>query len=478
MRRRVSIRTWLTLVYTTIFSGILVLYMVGAGALHYWQLNDQLYREEVQDEETVEGLLYIAPDGRMRIRDDYHGKPESKLLLDRLLEVLDLNGHVLFRNERLNGTDLGGSLVPHEVTRGYFARQMKLGDGRDVLAITHLHPMQGRWILIRLAYSTDPLRTRLVEFLAALAMAMPVALIAAAFGGYRAAGHVLNPLDNMARLAGNITANKLSERVPVENPNDEFGHMAQVLNALLERLEGAFNRMKRFTSDVSHELRTPLASLRSVGEVGLERNHTPAEYREIIGSMLEEVSRLSVMTDALLTIAHADSGEVELHRTVFPVSELVLESLSVVGVLAEEKNQIISVAGGNAISVCADRGLLRMALINLLDNAVKYSPTGGAIRVRWDAARDLTAGERLAELIVEDNGPGIPAAERHRVFDRFYRVDEGRAREAGGAGLGLAIAKWAVEVHGGEVMLDASEGGGTRFSITLPMSHSQAPART
>jgi len=246
--------------------------------------------------------------------------------------------------------------------------------------------------------------------------------------------------------------------------------MARVLNGLLVRLGESFEKLQHFTSDVSHELRTPLAAIRSVGEVGLQEDHSTEKYRDIIGSMLEEVARLTAMIDTLLTIAHADSGVVELHRTVFPLNDLVQESVAVVGVLAEDKKQTILVDGQSQLSVSADRNFLRMAVINLLDNAVKYSPAGSTVRLRLsdgDAISDLA---QFVELAIEDEGPGIPEDKAARVFDRFYRVDEGRTRDAGGAGLGLAIAKWAVETHGGTIDLKSRLPNGSVFYIRLPIA--------
>ena len=463
--RPTYIRVRLTLWYISIFSLIMGLYVSATCAIQYWELNEQLYNAEVQDMETVEGLLYFTPDGRMLLNEEYHSHPDSKLLLDRLMEVLDPNGTVLFRNEKLNGLALGGPPLPQEASVRHFATRMRLADGRTVLAVSHYHPVQGNRVLIRIAYSIEPLRRRLIELLIVLILVLPLALIAAGFAGYRVAGKALNPLAAMADLTDQITATRLNSRVPVENPNDEFGRMARVLNDLLERLEESFQKLQRFTSDVSHELRTPLTSMRSVGEVGLQQRHSDAEYRDIIGSMLEEVGRLTSMIDTLLTIAHADSGSIQLHRTVFPIMELVEESVGVVGVLAEEKKQTISVAGDSDLSVSADRGFLRMAVINLLDNAVKYSPAGSAIHILLEPSRE----ERYVNLAITDEGPGIPIGEVCRVFDRFYRLDEGRTREGGGAGLGLAIAKWSVEAHGGEILLDSTPGTGSTFTIRFPV---------
>jgi heavy metal sensor kinase len=462
------IRDRLTLWYVSIFGAVLAIYICGACILQYWQLRDQLHHAEIEDIETVEGLLYFTSDGRLLLHEDYHSHPQSRLLLDRYMEVLSPNGEVLFRNERLRGMYLDGAPALHEGEVGYAATRMPLADGTPVLAISHLHYFEGKPLLIRLAYSTEPLRERLLEFIGLLMLAMPLALVAAGFAGYRVAGKALNPLEQMARKTEQITVRRLNERIPVDNPNDELGHMARVLNGLLARLGESFEKLQHFTSDVSHELRTPLAAMRSVGEVGLQEDHSTEKYRDIIGSMLEEVARLTAMIDTLLTIAHADSGAIELQRSVFPMMDLVQESVGVVSVLAEEKKQTISVEGDNEIAIFADRSFLRMAVINLLDNAVKYSPAGSTIHLSLLSAEDPGYQAGLVHLAIEDEGPGVSEDEASLVFDRFYRVDEGRTRDAGGAGLGLAIAKWAVEVHGGSIRLTPRLPNGSIFSIQLP----------
>jgi heavy metal sensor kinase len=468
--RPTFIRDRLTLWYIGIFGMVLAIYICGACILQYWQLSDQLHHAEIEDVETVEGLLYFAPDGRLLLQEDYHSHPQSRLLLDRYMEVLTPNGQVLFRNDRLREMELGGTPVPHEGEVGYTSKRIRLTDGTPVLALSHVHMLLGKPLLIRLGYSTEPLRRRLWEFVEFLLLAMPIALIATGFAGYRVAGKALNPLEQMARQTEQITARRLDERIPVDNPKDEFGHMARVLNGLLARLGESFEKLQHFTSDVSHELRTPLAAMRSVGEVGLQADHSPEKYRDIIGSMLEEVARLTAMIDTLLTIAHADSGEVKLHRTVFALNDLVQESVTVVGVLAEDKKQTIVISGESQLNLSADRNFLRMAVINLLDNAVKYSPAGTTIHLRVFDGGVSSADAEFVELTIEDEGSGIAEDKAERVFDRFYRVDEGRTRDAGGAGLGLAIAKWAVEAHGGTISLQPRLPNGSVFSIRLPIA--------
>ncbi len=466
----VHIRGRLTLWNIGIFGLVLSAYVGGACIIQYTQLTDQLYHAEVQDMETVQGLLYFAPDGALSLHEEYFNRAQSRLLLERLMEVLDPNGQVLFRNRKLNGMPLGGPLRPAEGVDGFSPRSLRMADGTPVLAISHRHSIAGTPLLIRLAYSTEPLRFRVIQLFGVLMLLMPVALIAAGFTGYRLAGKALDPLEKMAQLTEHITERRLSERIPIQNPGDELGHMARVLNGLLERLENAFEKLQRFTADVSHELRTPLAAMRSVGEVGLQQDRNAADYRDIIGSMLEEVGKLTSMVDTLLTIAQAGPNAPELHPTAFSLLDLVQEAVAVASVLAEEKKQSILVAGDGRIPVRADRAFLRMVVVNLLDNAVKYSPSGTAIRLSLVSGDSQQGQPRFVELAVQDEGPGIPVRDAERVFDRFYRVDEARTRETGGAGLGLSIARWAVEANGGEIGLRPGPQGGAIFWIKLPIA--------
>jgi len=175
------------------------------------------------------------------------------------------------------------------------------------------------------------------------------------------------------------------------------------------------------------------------------------------------------MIDTLLTIAHADSGAIQLQQTTFALMDLVQEAVAVIGVLAEDKDQTLSVTGDQRALVCADRAFLRMALVNLLDNAVKYSPAGSSLHASLHIVGSDTGPVRFVELAIQDEGPGIPEDARKRVFDRFYRLDEARSRDSGGFGLGLPIAKWAVEAHGGTITVKTSFPTGAIFCIKLPV---------
>jgi heavy metal sensor kinase len=457
------VRHRLTLWYVAVFGVILLLFIGAATLLEYWQLTQQMYHAEIQDIETAEGLLAFAPDGRLVLHEEYHNHPENILSLDRYMQVMTPEGRVLLRNAKLGSRDLGGPGFPSEGSVGYYPRAFQLADGTQLLLISHIHSIDGKSLLIRLAYEAAPVKRGVLRFLMMLLVAVPPALLLAGLGGYRMALKVLRPLGSMASQAETITANHLEQRLVVENPDDELGHMARVLNDLLQRLQDSFDNLKRFTADASHELRTPLASIRSVGEVGLQRLHTPEEYRDTIGSMLEEVTRLTEMVDGLLSISRADAGQIALHRATFPALDLAREVVGLLGLLAEEKGQRIQLDGDGALLVNADRMVLQRGLANIFENAIKHSPAATLISV------GVSRVGEWVEISVEDRGELIAEELRLKVFERFFRVDASRSREAGGSGLGLAIAKWAVEANDGSIWVEAGTDGGNLFVIRVPL---------
>jgi heavy metal sensor kinase len=321
----------------------------------------------------------------------------------------------------------------------------------------------GRELIVQVARPATPIQEDLRYFLYLLLLGLPFCIALAGLGGYVLARRSLAPMDRMAAQARLITANRMSDRLPVDNPNDELGRLSTVFNDTLTRLQSSFDQMRRFTSDASHELRTPLTAIRSVGEVGLREKRGEGEYREIIGSMLEEADNLSRLVDRLLLLSRAETGDAMLARESVDLTDLVEEVAAQLGVLAEEKQQSIAIEGKGTPKWTGDRMVLRQALINLIDNAIKYTQPGGHIAVH------VAQMYRKVVIDVIDDGPGIPEDLRNRVFDRFYRVDKSRSRENGGTGLGLAIAKSAVEVQGGTVSLESSNGApGSVFRITLP----------
>ncbi len=462
-----NLRVRLTLWYGCAFAILLVLHIGVATYVHYRQLVDQALHAQIQDLETVEGLLYQTSDGHILLNENYFNRPQLRLRLDRLLEVLSPDGQILYQGDRLNGVNLGGEVLQDEGKNdNYNERTTRLSDGRDVFIISHFHLLNGRPIIIRVAYVRAPLYASVWRFLLVLLALAPLAIAIAVLVVYRITRRALSPLTTMVGRAQKITAERLNERLPVEYPSDDLGHTAQVFNELLQRLEDSFTQLRRFTSDASHELRTPLASLRSIGEVSLRNSHSGEEYREVIASMLEEVRRLTRLVDSLLVISRADSGQITLRLSTISCMEVVEEVSELVGILAEDKQQTILIEGDRALLIHVDRGILRHAILNLIDNAIKYSPEGGEIRVEVNKI-----GNETAQITVSDQGKGIAVADQSLIFDRFYRADEGRSRETGGTGLGLSIAKWAVEVHDGKIGVDPAYTAGNRFYIRLPISH-------
>ncbi|HTS75638.1 MAG TPA: heavy metal sensor histidine kinase [Bryobacteraceae bacterium] len=459
------LRTRLTLWYVSVLAALLALAWGGTCALLFWQLRSQLGRLSVQEIETVEGLLYFTPQGDLLVKQDYHNHPQSKEVIDRFLEVRAADGAVLYRNDRLGDRALGGPVFRGEGVGGYSERSARLSDGTRVRLVSRVHVLDGRRLLIRLAHSEEPLYSRLDDLLAASLIVLPLVLLAAWLAGDRLARRALAPIEQMCRRAREITPEKLDTRLPLENADEEIRALGAVFNQTLARLERAFEQLRRFTADASHELRTPLAMVRSVGEVGLQKDGTRAEYRDIIGSMLEEVNRLTALVENLLTLSRADSGRLPLHPARVAALQQVREAAALFEILIEEKSQRVVIEGDESARIEADPVVLRQALVNLMHNAVRYTPCGGSIAVRVRAAGASVAIE------IEDDGPGIPPQDQPRVFDRFYRVDQARSSESGGAGLGLSIAKWAVEAHGGALTLESASGKGCRFQMKLPSAN-------
>jgi heavy metal sensor kinase len=462
-----QVRTRLTLWHVAMLAGVLAVYLGGVSLLLFWQAENILKRIAAEDLETLKGLLFVADDGQVGVREDYHHHTDWKQVQERMLEILGPDGSILYRNERLGNRSLGGPPFAGEGEKGYSGRTARMSDGTPVILISRRYGLQGLSILIRVGYSQDLIWDQLKQTLLVLLLASPLVLAGAAWAGYKIVGRTLGPVSQMAHRAEQINSERLNERLPVENPQDELGHLAGVFNAMLSRIEQSFEQLRRFTSDASHELRTPLAAIRSIGEVRLQESASPEEYRDTIGSMLEEVNRLTYIVESLLTLSRADAGQIRIQVSVFPLVPLVREAAALLQVLIEDKHLKFTLAGDESLGAQADRLHVRQAIVNILHNAVKFTPSGGSISARVECR-----GDSRVELSVTDTGPGIPAEHLSKVFERFYRIDESRTGRhmdnEMGAGLGLSVAQWAVQANNGEIGARSAQATGATFWIRLP----------
>ena len=266
----------------------------------------------------------------------------------------------------------------------------------------------------------------------------------------------------MSDQAKHITATNLQKRLKVRNPNDELGHLAGVFNEMLSRLEHSFENMRQFMADASHELRTPLSIIRGEADVSLSQDRNEGEYKESLAIIQDESRRLSRIVDDMLALARADAGQHPVRASDFYLNDLVEEACRSMQVLAGHKGVQLILAPAEDLPFHGDEDMLRRLILNLIDNAIKYTPAGGSVFVKTEAAQSDV------KIIVSDTGVGIPAEAAPHVFERFYRVDTARSRAEGGSGLGLAIAKWVAEAHNGSIDLTANSGSGSTFTVSLP----------
>lgn len=328
------------------------------------------------------------------------------------------------------------------------------------------------WLLVILR-SLLPQQEMLEQIRWAFAWLIPFSVVFAGIGGYFLARKSLAPVTAMGRQAERISATNLHERLAVRNANDELGRLARTFNDLLDRLHQSFERQRRFISDASHELRTPISILSGEAEVALSKpSRPPEEYRESLTVLQHEAKRLARIVEDLFTLTRADAGEYRLAFKDFYLDELIADCVRAARALGQAKDVTLAALTPNEMPVRADEDLLRRMILNLLDNAIKYTPAGGNVLVACSAAPDGY------DLTVTDSGVGIPAEVQSRIFERFFRTDTARSRSGkdGGAGLGLSIARWIAEAHFGSIKLVRSDATGSIFQVRIPLSGEPVPS--
>ncbi len=459
---RSSVRARIALWFAGALTAILVIYSVG---IYVWLDHSLVSRVDEQlheDYEAAEENLKPLPDRKVSWTGVYeHGEDALEKGTERWLDVWDMKGQVLYSNKP--GEVTSSPFSAGCTAEKYHYETVKLPGSGSVRTMCGTHTIGDIPAVIQVTRSLDPVYRSLGALILIIGIALPIAIGASGVGGYLLAKRALAPIGKMVQRAKTITADRLTERLPVENSEDELGDLASTFNDTFARLQQSFEQMRRFTADASHELRTPLTAIRSVGEVYLRKQEHGKHCSEVVVSMLEEVHRMHQLIESLLTLSRADAGQVRRNAKSADLGELAKDVVKHLGVLAEEKKQHIRVQSQGAIMAMLDPAILRHAVVNLVDNAIKYSPENSEINV------NVRGQDGKAVLEVKDHGPGISPEDHSRVFDRFYRVDKSRSRDLGGFGLGLSIAKWAVEINDGKLELDSREGSGSSFRITFPL---------
>ena len=449
---------------TAWYAVLLAIILAGLSTFLVLQL-----RADLEDTVTVEvrsGSLEIARAYRTEGVGDFrdasrtvlpHGSAASQIVAPGG-RVLASFGEPLSRRLLVPKESVGRALAGERQTM-----TLRLGAHRYRAAVVPVRRL-GRERVIVVAESLRHVDESVSKVLLLLLLGLPAALAATAAGGWWLARKALRPVERMTSKAEEIGIDRLHERIAPPRTEDEIGHLALTLNAMLDRLERGVEEKHRLIADASHELRTPLAAMRAELDVSLMDDELSPSSREVLESTREEVDRMSRIVANLLTLARVDEGRLELLKTRVDLGAAIQEAVRPLQPLAAAKRLTLEV-NGEHVEAEADPQRLHQALTNFIENAIKFSTPGGQVCV--------SAWEHNGEVgvTVKDTGPGIPADARAQVFDRFYRADPARGREGSGSGLGLSICREVADAHGGRVWVESEEGEGSSFSLALPAQH-------
>lgn len=468
-----SVRVKLTLWHL----GVLALTLIAFSAIVYALLRQSLYeRLDAGLRAELRGMaatLERETAAGSSLRDAATRAQEERTIQRQATAVYDEEGRVIAERPTRSGKRArlpSLELIPEDDTYFYTITEEEDGgrDGRRVaVRRIEIEPSGARY-LFAASQPLDRVVEELAEMRQTLLLAIPLALGLAGVGGWFLARRSLAPVVSMSEHARRIGAENLGERLPIANPRDELGRLASTFNELLARLDASFEQQRRFMADASHELRTPLSVIRTATAVALEReSRTEGEYREAIDLVGDQARRLTRIVEDMFMLARADAGQRLLQRSDFYLEEVVSESARAAAVLGARKGVAVEMREAQEAPCSGDEGLLRQMFLNLLDNAVKHTPPGGSVSVL------LERNNSHYSVAVADTGAGIPSDAQPHVFDRFFRADKARSRNesaaGGGAGLGLSIARWVAEAHGGSLELRHSDSSGSTFVATLPV---------
>ena len=386
----------------------------------------------------------------------------------RFIRITRADGAVVYASGAPQDLRFDPARVPPPVNGGSGARKVRLDGGTLLIATLSAAGSDGTRYRVEVGAAGASASATLTQVLIMLAVGLPIAVGVAVAGGFILVRRALKPVERIAAKAEAITQHNLSERLPVVRSGDELERLSVSLNHMISRLEEAIRGSKQFVADASHELRTPLTVMRGELESLAQDAQLTPDTRETLGSVLEEVARLAEIVEGLFALSRLDAGEAHAEWVRFDLAELAATTAEQMSLLAEDKELTVACAPAPGVMVEGDRARLKQVVVNLLDNAIKYTPRGGRISLSVRCEGDY------AVLDVSDTGMGIPADAVARVFQRFFRVDGSRSREQGGAGLGLSIVKSICTAHGAVVEVMSAPGRGSTFRIRQPLAeHAQ-----
>lgn len=359
-----------------------------------------------------------------------------------------------------------GELIPYSLLIGRFPENevsmftVEWPDGVPVRVAT---TSTSNRLEMYVAYPLEELESALENLFRIFRFLIPIAVLISLGVGWVLAYQSLKPVDEITRTANEITAQNLDRRIPGRGVDDEIGRLTSTINGMIGRLSDAFEQIKQFSIDASHELRTPLTIIRGEVELALRSTKSPEEYRQVLVSTLEEVVRLAAIVDDLLTLSKADLNQHVMAYEQIQLNDLVAELYEDSTIIAEKKHITVGLQRNEDLIILGDKIRLRQLFLNLVDNAIKYTPERGVITL---ASRGQNG---FARVEVRDTGIGISPDDQRNIFNRFYRADRARSREVAGSGLGLSISKWIAELHGGRIEVASEPGKGSCFAVYLPL---------